>query len=837
MESKEFSYWSIPADDAIKGLSSSINGLSSQEASRRLKEMGENVLASKKKTSELLIFLNQFKTPIVLILVVATIISALSGEWLDAFIIFLIVLSSSLISYFQERRASTALEKLRETVQVTTQVLRDGSWIPVPSRLLVAGDVVRISTGSLIPADGLILEAMDLQVNQAILTGESLPISKQPGSLGEETALKDRANCVYMGTNVHNGSATVLLTKTGSSTAFGEIAKKLTLRPPETEFERGIRTFGGFLTQIMLVLVLIVFAINVLLLKPPIDSLLFSVALAVGISPELLPAIISLTLSQGSHVMAKEGVIVKRLNAIENFGSMDILCTDKTGTLTEGVIRIDGGYDLSGHPSDEVYRMAYLNAFFQAGMANSLDDAIVKGRPPEMTGVTKIDEIPFDFDRERLSVIVKDGGQNLLLTKGAIQSVLSISTHVLDGQEAVKLDEGHLQRIQEQYAEWSRQGIRVLAVACRVVPQQADYGIPDETDMIFAGFLLMYDHPKEDVAQTIRDLSVHGISLCLITGDNKLIAVHTAESVGLTVTGVLTGGELRSLSDESFWHRVDQINIFCEVDPNQKERIILALKKKSHVVGFLGDGINDVPALHAADVSISVNNAADIAKETADLVLLEHKLEVLDRGVILGRTTFHNTLKYIQITTSANFGNMVSMAGLSLFLPFLPLLPKQILLLNFLSDIPAIAIAQDYVDQDSLKSPQRWDIHFIRNFMFLFGLISSVFDYITFGVLLLIIKANEALFQSSWFTVSVLTELLILMVMRTRRTFYKSRPAPIMIFASLAVGVFTLVVPYLPFASALGITPVPPYLLLALLFITFCYLVATEFGKRWFYRK
>lgn len=836
MNKTDIKYWSLPTDEVLKQFRSDIKGLSSEDAALRLKENGENSIKKQKKASQLIMFLNQFKNPIVIILIIATLISAVTGEWIDASIIFLIVLASSMLSFFQEYSASNALEELREKVQIKTLVLRSGKIIEIPSRELVVGDIINLSAGSLVPADGVILESLDLSVNQSILTGESLPTEKRAGEISEDIGMKDRTNCLYMGTNVQNGSAKVLIVDTGVNTEFGEIAKQLTLRPPETEFERGIRHFGYLLTQIMLILTLAVFAINVIFNRPAIDSLLFSVALAVGITPQLLPAIISITLSKGSRIMAKEGVIVRRLNAIENFGSMDILCTDKTGTLTEGVIRIDGATDAEGQKSEEVFRLAYLNASLQTGMANSLDDAISKAQSIDISNVKKIGEIPFDFNRERLSVIVHDGNETIMIAKGAINSILNISSQIeIHGSVKIK-DDTILESTLKHYADWSSQGIRVLGVAKKTVKLSEKYGVQDEKEMIFMGFILLFDHPKADVKETIDNLTHSGVSLRIITGDNKLIAMHTAEAVGLQVTGVLTGDELRKLSDESFWNKVESTNIFAEVDPNQKERIILAFKKKVHVVGYMGDGINDVPALHSADVSISVNNAADIAKESADLVLMENSLEVLNRGIKLGRTTFGNTLKYIQVTTSANFGNMFSMAGASLFLPFLPLLPKQILLINFLTDFPAITIANDTVDAEILEKPRRWDVKMIRDFMFTFGFISSVFDYITFAVLLIGFKAQEELFQSSWFTVSILTELLILMVMRTQKPFYKSKPVPIMLFTVIFMGVLTLLLPYLPFHQYLNIEPINPAILLSLIAIAVLYIITTEIAKHYFYR-
>ncbi|MGA9351682.1 MAG: magnesium-translocating P-type ATPase [Anaerolineae bacterium] len=659
--------------------------------------------------------------------------------------------------------------------------------------------------------------------------------------------LVERTNCVFMGTNVRSGSARVLIVQTGKATAFGQIAERLTLRPPETEFERGIRHFGYLLTQVMMLLVLIVFAVNVFFNKPVIDSLLFSVALAVGLTPQLLPAIISINLSKGSQTMAAAGVIVRRLESIENFGSMDVLCTDKTGTLTEGVVRLDGALDVHGQPSDEVFRYAYLNAHFQTGLANPLDEAILAQAQPEIAGFSKVDEVPYDFVRKRLSVVVQVGasladaqglaqGQSLLITKGALDSVLAVCTQVHDGEAMVPLDGACLAQTQQRYADWSGQGFRVLGVATKPLPPQPAYTRADEHNLTFAGFLLFFDPPKPGVRETIADLAELGVQLKIITGDNRLVALHTAEAVGLEVTGVLTGAELDELHDEALWQAAERTNLFVKVDPNQKERIILSLKKTGHVVGYMGDGINDAPALHIADVGISVDKAVDVAKEAADFVLLEQDLAMLHQGIVLGRTTFANTLKYVFITTSANFGNMFSMAGASLFLPILPMLPMQILLTNFLTDFPAITIAGDSVDRELVEKPRRWNIRFIRNFMVTFGAVSSVFDYLTFGTLLLILHATTDQFRTGWFLESVLTELLILLVIRTRQPFFKSRPSRYLLVATLVVAGVTVILPYSPLNGLLGFTPLPPAILLILGGITVLYIAMSELAKKVFYQ-
>lgn len=834
---EDVKYWSFSSDQALEEFNSSRSGLTPEEAESRLKTYGENSIGKQKKNTQLMMFVNQFKNPIIIILIIATLISAVTGNWIDSLIILGIIVASAALSFSQEYSASNAIEELRAKVQSKSLVLRGGKVIEIPSKEVVPGDIIQISAGSLISADGLILESLDLFVNQAILTGESFPSEKNSDVVSEGASVEQRTNCVFMGTSVHSGSAKALVVRTGEYTEFGQIAAKLELRPPETDFESGVRHFGYMLTQLMLILTIAVFAINVILKRPAIEALLFSVALAVGITPQLLPAIISITLSKGSRTMAKEGVIVRRLTAIENFGGMDILCTDKTGTLTEGTIRLDGAFDLSAESSEEVFRLAYINSSLQSGMENSLDKAISEAQNIDISNVQKQGEVPFDFTRKRLSVIVRENDDCTMITKGALNNILEVCSFFKYGEILKEKDKAILDDIEKQYVKWSEEGIRVLGVSMKKVMAKQRYLVEDEEEMVFVGFLLMFDHPKADVSNVIKELEGMGVNLRVITGDNKLIALHAAKAVGLEVTGVITGSELMDIRDEALWNLIESTNIFAEVDPNQKERIILALKKNRHVVGYMGDGINDVPALHAADVSISVDNAVDVAKESADFVLMEKSLEVLNRGIELGRMTFSNTLKYIQVTTSANFGNMFSMAGASLFLPFLPLLPKQILLINFLTDFPAITIANDSVDADILAKPRRWDIKMIRNFMFTFGLISSIFDYLTFAVLFIVFKADQGVFQSSWFTFSIITELLILMVMRTQKPFFKSKPAPILLYSSIAVGVLTLLVPYLPFHEVLNINPVSPLLILSLFGIAFLYIITTEIAKHYFYKE
>jgi Mg2+-importing ATPase len=834
-----FTFWSKAVNEIAQGVNSSIHGLSEKDAQQILKRVGPNRTQTKKRVTPLGLFLNQFKSPIVLILVFATLISAFLQDWADAIIIFLIVMGSALLSFYQEYNANNAAEKLKEQVSFKTDVLRDGKATTVPTDEIVPGDVVLLAAGSLIPADGLVIEARDFFVNQAVLTGETFPVEKMPGILPESAGLADRTNVVFMGTNVSSGSAKAIIVQTGLQTALGQIANRLTLRPPETEFERGIRKLGFLLTEVMFVLVLGIFFFNVLLQKPVLDSLLFSIALAVGLTPQLLPAIININLSKGSQEMAKHGVIVRRLESIENFGSMDILCTDKTGTLTQGVVQLDGALGVNGEPSDQVGLYAYLNAHMQTGLPNPMDEAIVRKEIKGADEYKKVDEIPYDFIRKRLTVVAeRNNSSPYMITKGALNNVLAVCSHIQIGDEEKALDTGQQAQIQEKYAAWSAQGYRVLGVAVKTVSGQAHpFSKTDETDMAFVGFLLFLDPPKEGVKETIQALAKLGVQLKVITGDNKLVARHTGQTVGLGDAVVLTGGELDDLRDEALWHAVEQTTIFAEVDPNQKERIILALKKRGHVVGYMGDGINDAPSLHSADVGISVANAVDVAKEAADLVLLKQDLDVLREGIVQGRKTFANTLKYVFMATSANFGNMFSMAGASLFLPFLPMLPKQILLINFLTDLPELTIARDHVDDVFVERPHRMDIAFIRRFMLIFGPLSSLFDFTTFGVLIWLMKANEQSFQTGWFIESILSAGVVVFAVRTRLPFTRSRPSRAMLAVTAVVMLITVWLPYSPLAGLLGFTPLSIPYLLVIFGIVALYFISAELTKRWFYRQ
>ena len=835
-------FWSMPVEQALAAAQGTLAGLGTGEAEVRLRRDGPNSIGETGRLPALWLLARQFKSPLALILVFGAAISMLLRQWLDATIIMLIVGGSGLLSFTQEYRASRAVAALRERLALKVRALRDGSEAVVPVSGIVRGDIVRLSAGNLVPADGLVIAAQDCLVTQAALTGESLPVEKQPGILPAGAPIGERTNALFMGSSLRSGTATMLVVQTGRHTQFGEIAERVGIAEEETEFERGVRQFGVMLVRVMIVIVLAVLTVNQLMGRPIVESLLFAVALAVGLSPELLPAIISVTLAAGARHLAAGGVIVRRLDAIENLGSMDILCTDKTGTLTEGVVRLDSAIGLDGAASDAVLQAAFLNASLEAGIANPLDDAIVAAGQAARLGTgscRKRHEIPYDFNRRRLSIVLEEpaaSGQVRMITKGTFAEVMTICTHVRSGNRTRRLDKTFRQQVGQLFQEKGESGFRVLAVAERYLPDDSKVTREDEAGMTLLGLLLFLDPPKPQVAQTILDLTRLGITTKIISGDNRHVTAHVAGQVGLDPKAMLTGDKLAHLTDDALRHRAERTAIFAEIDPQQKERIIRALQHAGHAVGYMGDGINDAPALRLADVGISVDKAVDVARESADIVLLHRDLDVLRQGVIDGRRTFANTLKYISITTSANFGNMVSMALATPLLPFLPLLPKQILLNNFLSDIPSITISTDNVDPEHLEVPQRWSIKEVQRFMIVFGLVSSCFDLLTFAALRWVFRADAGMFQTVWFVISLLTELVVVLVLRTRRFSLRSRPSQILIWTTAAMAVVGLALPYAPGLDEL-FSFERPELQLALFSIALVslYAVATEMTKRLFF--
>lgn len=838
--------WASPIETVLAELATRPDGLTQIEADRQLLHYGPNRSSDTLKITPLGLLLNQFRSPLVILLLFAMTLSLFLGETTDGVIVLAIVLGSALLGFLQEFRASHAVAKLLAVIQTRVRVLRDGREIELPHDALVPGDVIVLAAGASVPADCRILRSTDLFVDESTLTGESYPAEKSAGDLPGDTPLAKRSNALFQGSHVVSGIGRAVVVQTGATTVFGEIAEQLKLRPPATEFERGLRNFGGLLIQITLLLVIAIFGINVYLHRPVVDSFLFALALAVGLTPELLPAIVSLTLARGAQRMAASHVIVRRLNSIEDFGSMNVLCSDKTGTLTEGVVKVHAALDADGNPSDPVLLYAQLNASFESGFPNPIDEALRRLLCPDLASYVKVDEVPYDFIRKRLSLVVErpaspPDGRHTMITKGALRNVLDVcvdaQTRVGPGTvRTVPIAEVRAP-LQERFEAYSEQGYRVLGVAVRDVTGDPVINKEDEQQMTFIGFLLLEDPPKAGALEAIVELKQLGVQLKIITGDNRLVAGRMGRQMGIERPTVCTGEDLRRLSDTALLQRVGEVDIFAETEPNQKERILSALRKAGNVVGYLGDGINDATALHAADVGISVESAVDVAKEAADIVLLERDLGVVAQGVRLGRQTFANTLKYVFITTSANFGNMVSMAGASLFLPFLPLLPKQILLNNFLSDVPSMTIATDRVDREQVERPRRWDIRFIRNFMLVFGLVSSVFDYLTFGALLYWLGAREQEFQTGWFVESLMTELFIVLIIRTRGRFYRSRPGSLLLAATLFVAGTTIFLPYTPLGALFGFVPLPPGFVLLLLGITGAYLVASELVKGWFFRR
>lgn len=826
-------YWSLSLDALFDALRSSREGLSAAQARAQLELDGPNAIAERDDKGAARAFLEQFRNPLSWLLLFAVVVSSIAREWTDAAVIVSILLLGATIGFLHERRASSAVAALRDRVAVRVTVVRGGALVEVPTREVVVGDVVVLAGGSLVPADGVVIEGKDLFVSESVLTGESNAVEKCPGISAADAVLSARANALFAGTSVRSGAGRMLVARVGRATEYGRIAERLSLDSPETDFDRGLRRFGALLTRVMFVLVLFTTSANILGHKPAIDALLFAIALAVGLAPEMLPAIVAVNLGRGAKVMAERGVIVRKLSAIENFGAMNVLCTDKTGTLTEGKVTVTRAFTADERDSDRVLELAWLNASLQSAHGNPLDDAIIeRGASLRAPGVRKLDEAPFDFARKRASVAIERDGRALLLTKGALSAVLSVCDRVQTAEGEGALDDAWRTRIQALAESLGQQGTRVLAVASRSIELREGYGRDDERTMVFEGLLALRDPPKAGAREAIAQLAALGVSVKMISGDARVVAEHVAREVGLEVQGVMTGAQIAGLRDEALWHSAERTTVFAEVDPNQKERIILALRKMGHVVGYMGDGINDAPALHAADVGISVDGATDVAREAAEFVLLERDLAVLREGVLAGRSTFANTLKYLQTTESANFGNMLSMAVAAAFLPFLPLLATQVLLNNFLSDIPAMAIAGDSVDPEQLERPLRWDIASIRRFMIVFGAVSSAFDLLTFALLLHFSSGNPALFRTGWFVESLLTEVAVALVVRTQRPFYKSRPAPWLLRLSLIVAACAVAIPYTPVGALVSLVPLPLPILALVLAITAGYVLTVEVTKR-----
>jgi Mg2+-importing ATPase len=835
---KDPSFWQQNLTALLNSYQATPEGLTSSEAAERLTRYGPNLFHPQRKHAVLFQFLSKFSNPLVIILLIASAISALTGDAANFIIISIIVFMSVILDFIQEYRAGKAADKLRELVTVHVQVLRDGKSQEIPLPSLVPGDVVLLAAGDLVPGDGRILDSKDFFVNQALLTGEPYPIEKKPGELPDEAEILSASNAILRGTSVISGTAKVLICNTGANTVLGDIAGSLTAKAPPTAFEQGIRSFGLLIMRLTIFLVLFVLLVNAFFHRPWLESFIFAIALAVGLTPELLPMIVSVTLARGAQRMSAKRVIVKQLASIQNLGSMDVLCTDKTGTLTEACIHLERHVDVFGRDNARVLELAYLNSFFETGLKSPLDDAILEHKEIDMNGWSKIDEVPFDFERRRVSVLVDNGQKRILVVKGAPEDILRlcISYEGSSDTDLHPLDDAGLASARALFDSLGREGFRVLGIAWR--QEEPDYphiGVSDEAKLIFSGFAAFFDPPKESAKKALTDLAASGVSVKIVTGDNELVTEHICGLLELPITGILTGADILKMDDLALVAQVERANLFCRVTPVQKNRIILALKKRGHIVGYLGDGINDAPSLHSADIGISVDSAADVAKEAAEMILLEHDLGVLQNGVIEGRRTFGNIMKYIMMGTSSNFGNMFSMAGGSLFLPFLPMLPTQILLNNMLYDISEIPIPLDNVDEEYLRSPRKWDINFIRKFMLIIGPISSIFDFLTFFVMIKIFQAGEALFHTGWFIESLATQVLVIFIIRTIRNPLKSRPNLWLTLCSLIVVALAVLLPFTPWGMFLGFVAPPPLFFLILAGMVIVYLLMVEWVKQWFY--
>ena len=828
----------VPLSVLLQNLHSTDSGLSKSAAAAVLRIIGPNRIDTTKRKGLLLAFIERFGNPLVLILLFAAAVSAFTGDVPSFVIIDVIVLMSVILDVTQEHQAQNAADSLRKQVSLTAKALRDGQPVDVSATDIVPGDVVLLAAGDLVPADARLIEARDLYVDEAFLTGEAYPAEKHVALASAQAANETPfpLNLIFMGSSVVSGTAKALILTTGRKTQLGSIADTLQKEPPPTAFAVGIQKFGMMIVRATVLLVLFVVLANLVFHRPLLESFLFALALAVGLTPELLPMIVSVTLARGSIRMAHKHVIVKRQSAINDLGSMNVFCSDKTGTLTEARIKLVREVDIGGQDSSDVLQLALLNAAFETGIKSPLDEAILGAGKIDLGAWRKIDEVPFDFERRRVSVLVEGGGRRLIVVKGAPEDVLRLASRYQEqGSEPRLLDAASRQTAEATFNALGTDGYRVLGVAWRQVEaDRQNANIADETDLTFAGFLAFLDPPKPGGREALTALANLGIAVKVVTGDNELVTRHVCGELGLSIRGTLTGPEIADLTDDALAARVDDTTLFCRVTPPQKSRVIASLRRRGHVVGYLGDGINDAPPLHAADVGFSVDTAVDVAKEAAAVILLRKELSVLAEGVREGRRTFANILKYMMMGTSSNFGNMFSMAGGVLFLPFLPMLPTQILLNNLLYDLSETTIPLDNVSDATIAQPRRWDLGVVRKFMLRFGPLSSVFDFVTFGLLLWAFQANEMSFHTGWFVESLSTQILVIFIIRTAHPL-RDRPHGALVASSLSAFALAVALPYSPVAHWLGFVPLSAELMAALALVTAAYLVAVYGLKRWFF--
>jgi Mg2+-importing ATPase len=838
------------APKALEQLNASQAGLSIGEAETRLAKFGPNEVAKEKRQPWYKRLWGNVKNPLVILLILLGVISFITGDMRATVMILVMVLLGIILRYVQESRADTAAEKLQAMVSTTATVIRDGKHQEIALKELVPGDIVVLSAGDMVPADVRILSCKDLFLNQSTLTGEAMPVEKTAPAVDVSiTNPLEMQNLCFLGSNVESGTGIALVVITGSETYFGTLATSITGKRQLTSFDKGIASFTWLMIGFMAIMVPLVFLFNGLSKGNWLEAFLFALAVAVGLTPEMLPMIVTVNLSKGAIAMSRKKVIVKRLNAIQNFGAMDVLCTDKTGTITEGKIVLEKYLDARGNQSDRVLHYGYINSYYQTGLKNLMDVAILDHQilNDELLvdeNYHKIDELPFDFQRRRMSVIVEDNqNQHFLICKGAVEEIMRLSSHVEIDGEIFEVTPEHNTKRELLVRELNSQGFRVIAIAYRLFPNGSDepnYTVADESDMTLLGYLAFLDPPKESATEALSRLKEHNVMVKILTGDNDAVTIHICREVGLPVDHILLGNAIEEMSDSELGEAAETISVFAKLSPAHKERIIHVLQSRGHVVGFMGDGINDAPALKAADVGISVDMAVDIAKESSDIILLENNLLVLEQGVMEGRRVFGNIIKYIKMAASSNFGNMFSVLGGSLFLPFIPMLPIQVLTNNLLYDFSQTAIPTDNVDEEWLKNPRKWDIRGLRRFILYIGPISSIFDYATFFIMLYVFKswANPALFHTGWFVESLFTQTLIIHVIRTNKVpFIQSRSSKSLLFASLAIVAVAAFLPYSPLAGTLGLVPLPALYWLLLLGMLMCYIVLTQVIKTWFIKK
>lgn len=832
-------WWTTPLDVVFQDLNTSAEGITQEEADVRLKRIGSNELGKAQSRSWMRRFLTKLTNPLILLMFAAAFLSAITREVSDVIIIVLITVVSIILDVTQEHQADKSVENLKKRVSLTATVLRDGVKRELAMAHLVPGDVVELTVGDIVPADCRVITAQELLVDQSVLTGESYPSQKHSDSdMPRDTRADERSNAVFMGTNVISGVGSAVVVATGQRTEFGAIGSELVSARPKTEFERGVAGFGMLLTKTAIILSAGVFIVHIIERHDVFSSLLFVVALVVGFAPELLPLILTINLSKGAMRMAKHGVIVKRLGAIEDFGTMDILCTDKTGTLTENTVSLGDALDVRGIASRRVLELAYLCSQLQTGFSGPMEKAILARSDLALPGYERIQSLPFDFFRKRLSVLVHRENERLLIVKGAPESVLSVTKYRESNATQVAFTPEDQKEVRSRIDALSRKGLRMIALAYKPIDAHTTVTNDDERDLTYVGCVTFIDPVKSTVGDAINALAAQSVSVKIITGDNELVTRTVCEQIGLAINGVVRGEELEHASDAQLRKLVETTTIFARMNPALKQRVITALRYNGHVVGYVGDGINDAPSLRVADIGISVNNASDIAKETADLILLRKDLHVLRRGIEEGRKIFGNVTKYLKMGMSSNFGNMVSIAVSSLFLPFLPILPVQILLNDLLYDVSQVLLASDRVDRAYLVTPRRWDITSIRQFMIVFGPISSLFDIVTFVLLLYFFRANVALFQTGWFIESLVTQTLIIFSIRTRMVpFFKSKPSGAFALSLFAVVILAIALPFTPVAHVFFFVKPPVSFYVVLVGIIVCYMSLVELTKRWFYQR